>query len=73
VKGDEVIAAPGEVTHEQVSELRELGYSDEQISEVVGLDGAGLEVEVHGAGQVSLVEVLGAERLDERDVGAGVE
>jgi uncharacterized peroxidase-related enzyme len=35
--GQQVIAAPAEVTDEQVDELRELGYSDEQIAEVVGL------------------------------------
>jgi uncharacterized peroxidase-related enzyme len=35
--GQQVIAAPAEVTDEQVDELRALGYSDEQIAEVVGL------------------------------------
>jgi uncharacterized peroxidase-related enzyme len=35
--GQQLIAAPGEVSDEQVSALRRLGYSDEQISEVVGL------------------------------------
>ena len=35
--GQQVIAAPAEVTDEQVDELRELGYTDEQIAEVVGL------------------------------------
>jgi uncharacterized peroxidase-related enzyme len=35
--GQQVSAAPAEVTDEQLGELRELGYSDEQISEVVGL------------------------------------
>ena len=35
--GQQVIAAPSEVTDEQFDELRELGYSDEQIAEVVGL------------------------------------
>jgi AhpD family alkylhydroperoxidase len=35
--GQQVIAAPAEITDEQVGELRELGYTDEQIAEVVGL------------------------------------
>jgi uncharacterized peroxidase-related enzyme len=35
--GQHVYAAPAEVTDEQVNELRDLGYSDEQIAEVVGL------------------------------------
>jgi uncharacterized peroxidase-related enzyme len=35
--GQQVIAAPAEVTDQQVDELRELGYTDEQIAEVVGL------------------------------------
>jgi alkylhydroperoxidase family enzyme len=35
--GQQVIAAPAEVTDEQVDELRELGYTEEQIAEVVGL------------------------------------
>ena len=35
--GQQVFAAPAEVTDEQFDELRELGYSDEQIAEVVGL------------------------------------
>jgi uncharacterized peroxidase-related enzyme len=35
--GQQVIAAPAEVTDAQVDELRALGYSDEQIAEVVGL------------------------------------
>lgn len=35
--GQQVIAAPAEITDGQVAELRELGYSDEQIAEVVGL------------------------------------
>jgi AhpD family alkylhydroperoxidase len=35
--GQQVLAAPAEVTDEQVQELRDLGYSDEQIAEVVGL------------------------------------
>ena len=33
----QVLAAPAEVTDEQVEELRFLGYTDEQIAEVVGL------------------------------------
>ena len=33
----QVHAAPAEITDEQVQELRELGYSDEQIAEVPGL------------------------------------
>jgi uncharacterized peroxidase-related enzyme len=33
----QVFVAPADVTDEQVDELRELGYSDEQIAEVVGL------------------------------------
>ena len=32
----QVLAAPGEVTDEQVGDLRANGYSDEQIAEVVG-------------------------------------
>lgn len=35
--GQQVIAAPSEVTDEQIDELRAFGYSDEQIGEVVGL------------------------------------
>jgi alkylhydroperoxidase family enzyme len=35
--GQRVIAAPAEVTDEQVDELRQVGYTDEQIAEVVGL------------------------------------
>jgi len=35
--GQQVIAAPAEVTDAQVDELRAFGYSDEQIAEVVGL------------------------------------
>jgi uncharacterized peroxidase-related enzyme len=35
--GQQVIASPAEVTDEQVDELRALGYTDEQIAEVVGL------------------------------------
>lgn len=35
--GQQVIAAPAEVNDEQIDELHALGYSDEQISEVVGL------------------------------------
>jgi uncharacterized peroxidase-related enzyme len=35
--GQQVIAAPAEVTDEQIDELREHGYTDEQIAEVVGL------------------------------------
>jgi uncharacterized peroxidase-related enzyme len=35
--GQQVIAAPAEVTDEQIEGLREHGYSDEQIAEVVGL------------------------------------
>lgn len=35
--GQQASAAPAEITDEQVHELRELGYSDEQIAEVVGL------------------------------------
>ena len=35
--GQQVIAAPAETTDEQVDELRDLGYTDEQIAEVVGL------------------------------------
>jgi uncharacterized peroxidase-related enzyme len=34
--GQQVIAAPAEVSDAQVDELRELGYTDEQIAEVVG-------------------------------------
>jgi AhpD family alkylhydroperoxidase len=33
----QVLAAPGEVSDEQVADLRANGYSDEQIAEVVGL------------------------------------
>jgi AhpD family alkylhydroperoxidase len=33
----QISAAPAETTDEQVDELRELGYTDEQIAEVVGL------------------------------------
>jgi AhpD family alkylhydroperoxidase len=35
--GQQVIAAPAEVADEQLDELRALGYTDEQIAEVVGL------------------------------------
>jgi uncharacterized peroxidase-related enzyme len=35
--GQQVIAAPSEVSDQQVEELRALGYTDEQIAEVVGL------------------------------------
>ena len=35
--GQQVIAAPAEVTDEQVNALREHGYTDEQIAEVIGL------------------------------------
>ena len=35
--GQQLIAAPGEVSDAQVAGLRELGYSDEQIAEVVAL------------------------------------
>jgi AhpD family alkylhydroperoxidase len=35
--GQQVVAAPAEITDYQVDELRELGYSDEQIAEVPGL------------------------------------
>ena len=35
--GQQVVAAPGEVSDEQVDELREHGYTDEQIAEVIGL------------------------------------
>jgi uncharacterized peroxidase-related enzyme len=35
--GQQVIAAPAEVTDEQFDELRSLGYTHEQIAEVVGL------------------------------------
>ena len=35
--GQQLIAAPGEVSDAQVAELREYGYSDEQIAEVVAL------------------------------------
>jgi uncharacterized peroxidase-related enzyme len=35
--GQQVIAAPAEVTDEQIDDLRGHGYSDEQIAEVVGL------------------------------------
>jgi AhpD family alkylhydroperoxidase len=37
--GQQVLAAPAEITDEQVGELRDLGYSDEQIAEVPGLVG----------------------------------
>jgi uncharacterized peroxidase-related enzyme len=33
----QVLAAPAEITDEQIDELRGLGYDDEQIAEVVGL------------------------------------
>ena len=35
--GQQLIAAPGEVTDAQIDELRAHGYTDEQITEVVGL------------------------------------
>ena len=35
--GQQVIVAPAEVTDEQIEELRSLGYTAEQIAEVVGL------------------------------------
>jgi AhpD family alkylhydroperoxidase len=35
--GQQVFAAPAEITDEQVEELRDLGYTDEQIAEVPGL------------------------------------
>ena len=35
--GQQVIAAPAEITDRDVDELRELGWSDEQIADVVGL------------------------------------
>jgi uncharacterized peroxidase-related enzyme len=35
--GQQLIAAPGEVTDDQIAELRTNGYSDEQIAEVVAL------------------------------------
>ena len=35
--GQQVLAAPAEITDEQVDELRSLGYSDEQIAEVPAL------------------------------------
>ena len=35
--GQQVAVAPAEVSDEQVEQLRELGYSDEQLAEVVGL------------------------------------
>jgi uncharacterized peroxidase-related enzyme len=35
--GQQVIAAPAEITDEQFGELREFGYTEEQIAEVVGL------------------------------------
>jgi uncharacterized peroxidase-related enzyme len=35
--GQQVLAAPAEITDDQVQELRDLGYSDEQIAEVPGL------------------------------------
>ena len=34
--GQQVLAAPGEVSDEQVADLRAHGYTDEQIAEVVG-------------------------------------
>jgi uncharacterized peroxidase-related enzyme len=35
--GQQVIAAPAEASDEQIEELRELGYTDEQMAEVIGL------------------------------------
>ena len=35
--GQQVLAAPAEITDEQIQELRVLGYTDEQIAEVPGL------------------------------------
>jgi uncharacterized peroxidase-related enzyme len=35
--GQQLIAAPSEVSDQQIDELRGFGYSDEQIAEVVGL------------------------------------
>lgn len=35
--GQQIAAAPSEVSDEQVAELRELGWRDEQIADVVGL------------------------------------
>ena len=35
--GQQIIAAPGEVTDTQIEQLRAHGYTDEQIAEVVGL------------------------------------
>ncbi len=35
--GQQMSVAPAEVSDEQVEQLRELGYSDEQLAEVVGL------------------------------------
>lgn len=35
--GQQLIAAPSEVSDQQIDELRAFGYSDEQIAEVVGL------------------------------------
>jgi uncharacterized peroxidase-related enzyme len=35
--GQQVFAAPAEITDEQLDELRALGYRDEQIADVVGL------------------------------------
>ena len=35
--GQQVAAAPSEVTDEQVDDLRALGWRDEQIADVVGL------------------------------------
>jgi len=35
--GQQVIAAPGDVTDEQIDDLRGRGYTDEQIAEVIGL------------------------------------
>ena len=35
--GQQLIAAPGEVSDAQVAGLREVGYTDEQIAEVVAL------------------------------------
>jgi alkylhydroperoxidase family enzyme len=35
--GQQVFVAPGEIGDEQLDELRDLGYRDEQIADVVGL------------------------------------
>ncbi len=35
--GQQVLAAPAEITDEQLQQLRDLGYTDEQIAEVPGL------------------------------------